>query len=209
MWQSGETRARNGRETGGAKWRLAHADLLDRANTSMVAAGGRGIYLITDQGQEIIDGPGGMWNLQVGYGERRIAEAIGAQALTMAYNSPWHNTSGPAATLAAQIASLAPAGLNRVFFTTGGSTATDTALQFVAYRNNFLGRPKKKLILAREGAYHGSSYLTYSVSGAYEHMDQHAELVVRILSPVRRLPHTFVFAQKERNSKLKKQFVSD
>ena len=100
--------------------------------------------------------------------------------------------SGPAATLAAQIASLAPAGLNRVFFTTGGSTATDTALQFVAYRNNFLGRPKKKLILAREGAYHGSSYLTYSVSGAYEHMDQHAELVVRILSPVR-LPQTFVF----------------
>ena len=118
MWQNGESRARNGRETGGAKWRLAHADLLDRANTSMVAAGGRGIYLITDQGQEIIDGPGGMWNLQVGYGERRIAEAIGAQALTMAYNSPWHNTSGPAATLAAQIASLAPAGLNRVFFTT-------------------------------------------------------------------------------------------
>ena len=44
------------------------------------------------QGQEIIDGPGGMWNLQVGYGERRIAEAIGQQALTMAYNSPWHNT---------------------------------------------------------------------------------------------------------------------
>ena len=94
-------------------------DLLDTKNTTMVQAGGRGIYLITDSGEEIIDGPGGMWNVQVGYGRREIAEAIGNQALAMAYNSPWHNTSGPAARLASEIAKRAPAGLNRVFFTTG------------------------------------------------------------------------------------------
>ena len=62
-------------------------------------------------------------------GERRVAEAIGRQAMTMAYNSPWHNTSSPAASLAAKLTSLAPPGFNKVFFTTGGSTATDTALQ--------------------------------------------------------------------------------
>eukprot|EP01052_Picozoa_sp_SAG31_P000326 SAG31_NODE_10_length_40133_cov_27.863041_12_plen_175_part_00 len=94
-------------------------DMLDGKNTTMVQAGGRGIYLITETGKEIIDGPGGMWNVQVGYGEKRVAEAIGRQALTMAYNSPWHNTSSPAAQLAEKIATLAPAGLNRVFFTTG------------------------------------------------------------------------------------------
>ena len=158
-------------------------DMLDRPNTTMVQAGGRGIYLITDKGEKIIDGPGGMWNVNVGYGEARLAEAIGAQALKMAYNSPWHNTSGPAAQLAHKLASLAPPGLNRVFFTTGGSTAVDTALQFVAYRNNFLGRPHKKLILARENAFHGSSYLSASVSFPYAHMDQATEMVARLQCP--------------------------
>ena len=149
----------------------------------MVQTGGRGIYLITDKGEEIIDGPGGMWNVQVGYGEQRMAEAIGRQAMAMGYNSPWHGTSGPAAELAQKIANLAPAGLNRVFFTTGGSTATDSALQFVAYRNNFLGRPEKKTILARLGAYHGSTYLSHTVSGAVDKMDQDDPMVARLSNP--------------------------
>lgn len=101
----------------------------------------------------------------------------------MAYNSPWHNTSGPAAQLAHKLATLAPPGLNRVFFTTGGSTAIDTALQFVAYRNNFLGRPQKKLVLARENAYHGSSYLSHSVSATYDYMDQARDMVALLLCP--------------------------
>jgi hypothetical protein len=54
-------------------------DKLDRPNTSMIQSSGRGIYLITDKGEEIIDGPGGMWNVNVGYGEARLAEAIGTQ----------------------------------------------------------------------------------------------------------------------------------
>ena len=53
----------------------------------------------------------------------------------------------------------------------------------MAYRNNFLGRPEKKLILARHGAYHGSSYLSHTVSGAYDHMDQATEMVARLLNP--------------------------
>ena len=57
-------------------------DKLDRPNTTMIQSGGRGIYLITDEGEEIIDGPGGMWNVNVGYGEARLAEAIGAQVRT-------------------------------------------------------------------------------------------------------------------------------
>ena len=101
----------------------------------------------------------------------------------MAYNSPWHNTSSPAARLAQKLSELAPPGLNRVFFTTGGSTATDTALQFVAYRNNFLCKPEKKLVLARENAYHGSTYLSHGISGSYEHMDQPTDMVAHLLSP--------------------------
>ncbi|CUH42855.1 Taurine--pyruvate aminotransferase [Ruegeria atlantica] len=51
------------------------------------------------------------------------------------------------------------------FFTTGGSTAVDTAIRFVHFRNNLLGRPKKKKIISRQKAYHGSTYLAASISG--------------------------------------------
>ena len=54
-------------------------DKLDRPNTSMIQSSGHGIYLVTDKGEDIIDGPGGMWNVNVGYGEARLAEAIGTQ----------------------------------------------------------------------------------------------------------------------------------
>ena len=58
-----------------------------------------------------------------------------------------------------------PGDLNHVFFTTGGSTAVDSALRFIQFYNNFHGRPKKKHIITREYAYHGSTYLSASVSG--------------------------------------------
>jgi adenosylmethionine-8-amino-7-oxononanoate aminotransferase len=55
--------------------------------------------------------------------------------------------------------------LNRVFFTTGGSTAVDTALRFVEFYNNVLGRPQKKRIIVRLDGYHGSTTLTASCTG--------------------------------------------
>ena len=67
--------------------------------------------------------------------------------------------------LAEKLAQLAPGDLNHVFFTTGGSTAVDTALRFTQFYNNVLGRPYKKKIISREKAYHGSTYLSASCSG--------------------------------------------
>ena len=58
-----------------------------------------------------------------------------------------------------------PGDLNTVFFTTDGSTANDTALRFIMFYNNMLGRPNKKHILTRNKAYHGSTYLTGSITG--------------------------------------------
>ena len=60
---------------------------------------------------------------------------------------------------------MAPGDLNNVFFTTGGSTAVDTALRTVHFMNNRLGRTNKKIVLAREKGYHGSTYLAASVTG--------------------------------------------
>ena len=86
-----------------------------------------GIYLWDAEGKRYIDGPGGMWCVQIGYGRREMAQAIADQVLRLPYTSPWTTTTDPSTMLAKKIADLAPGDLNNVFFTTGGSTAVDTA----------------------------------------------------------------------------------
>ncbi len=135
------------------------------AEARTILTGGDGIYVIDTRGRRLIDGPGGMWCSQVGHGRREIADAIGAQALQLEYNSPWYSTSSPAAELAARIADRTPGDLNHVFFTTGGSTAVDSALRFIEFANNIEGRPAKKIILSRINSYHGSTGLTAAASG--------------------------------------------
>lgn len=124
-----------------------------------------GIYLYDPEGRRYIDGPGGMWCVQIGYGRKEMADAIAAQTMKTTYNSPWSFASEPSAVLARRIAEMAPGDLNTVFFTTGGSTAVDSALRYVQFYNNIKGRPDKKLIIAREKGYHGSTYLAASVTG--------------------------------------------
>ncbi|MEO1292256.1 MAG: aminotransferase [Pseudomonadota bacterium] len=145
-----------------------------------VIARGEGIYLIDEQGRRLMDGPGGMWCVNVGYGRREIAEAMAQQAMTLPYASPWATAHGPGAELAERLARLAPGALNTVQFTTGGSTAVDTALRTMHFLNNRLGRPEKKIVIAREKGYHGSTYLSASVTGKERdrsHFDRASDLV--------------------------------
>lgn len=130
-----------------------------------ILAAGEGIHVIDTEGNRLIDGPGGMWCVQIGHGRSEMAEAIAEQAARLAYYSPWSLGNAPAAELAARLAEMAPGDLRHIFFTTGGSTAVDSALRFVAYFNNCLGRREKKHIISRHDAYHGSTYLSASVSG--------------------------------------------
>ena len=86
-------------------------------------------------------------------------------AIKLTYVSPWSLTNTPAVKLADKLAQLSPGDLNHVFYTTGGSTAVDSALRFVMFRNNVLEQPQKKHIISRTNAYHGSTYLSASASG--------------------------------------------
>ena len=145
----------------------------------------KGVYLYDGYGNKLIDGPGGMWCVNIGYGRKEMADAISGQIMNMTYSSPWFTTNEPAAMLAKVIAEKTPGDLNRIFFSNGGSDAVDTALRFVQYRNNVLGRPNKKKILCREKGYHGSSYLAATVSGTgREHdrsfMDTHHDLAIML-----------------------------
>lgn len=124
-----------------------------------------GIYVTNHEGKRLIDGPAGMWCMQLGYGRGEIADAMAEQARAMAYCSPFTESNSRTAELAHAIAERAPGDLNTVFFSTGGSTAVDSALRFIHFRNNVLGKPEKKKIISRIHAYHGSTYLTASMSG--------------------------------------------
>ncbi|SVA90802.1 uncharacterized protein METZ01_LOCUS143656, partial [marine metagenome] len=134
-------------------------------NSRTFAETAEGIYLYDENGQKLIDGPGGMWCVQIGYGRKEMAEAIADQVHKMPYYSPWNMSASPSALLARKIAERAPADLKHVFFTTCGSTAVDTAIRFVHFYNNVRGKPQKKLIISREKSYHGSTYLSATVSG--------------------------------------------
>ena len=82
----------------------------------------------------------------------------------LGYVSPWTSTEA-SVLLAERLAAEAPGDLNTVFYSTGGSSAVDTALRFVQFYNNMKGRPDKKIFIAREKGYHGSTYLAASGSG--------------------------------------------
>ena len=130
-----------------------------------ISARADGIYVYDPAGKRLIDGPGGMWCSQIGYGRREMADAIAEQVMQLSYHSPWNTASEPSAVLARKLADIAPGDLNNVFFVTGGSTAVDSAVRFMHFYNNRLGRPDKKVVLAHEKAYHGSTFLAASLTG--------------------------------------------
>ena len=135
------------------------------SNERTIISRSEGIYVYDSEGNRLIDGPAGMWCVNAGHGRREIADAMARQALEMPYFSPWAVGTPPSGELAEKLAELAPGDLNHVFFTTGGSTAVDSALRFTMFYNNYRGRPEKKHIISRQDAYHGSTYLAASASG--------------------------------------------
>ena len=124
-----------------------------------------GIYLFDKTGRKLIDGPGGMWNVNVGHGVKEIADAVYAQIRSMPYASPFTESTEIAYNYASRLVKYAPGDLKRVFFTSGGSAAVDSALRFVMFYNNVRGLRDKKQIISRHDAYHGSTYLGASCSG--------------------------------------------
>ena len=106
-----------------------------------------------------------MWNVNVGHGVKEIADAVYEQITKMPYASPFTESTEIAHNYAARLVKYAPGDLKRVFFTSGGSSAVDSALRFVMFYNNVCGRREKKQIISRHDGYHGSTFLGASCSG--------------------------------------------
>ena len=139
---------------------------------SMVVAESEGAYIFDSEGKRYLDGIGGLWCVNVGYGRAEIGQAMAEQATKMTYYSSFgHHTTIPVAELSAKLASLAPGPLNHVLYGSGGSMANDTTVRLVHFYFNQLGMPDKKMIITRENGYHGSTYLAMSMTGIdYDHI---------------------------------------
>ncbi len=125
-----------------------------------------GIYLWDSEGTRIIDGMAGLWCVQVGYGNRELAEA-GYEALkTLPYYNHFFKTTNPwTVELAAKLAQILPDGHEYILFANSGSEANDSALKLIRYYWNRKGRPEKKIHLSRDYAYHGVTMAAASLSG--------------------------------------------
>jgi L-2,4-diaminobutyrate transaminase len=127
---------------------------------------GQGIRLRDTRGNELIDAFAGLYCVNVGYGRTEIADAIYAQAKTLAYcHSYAMQSHEPGIRLAAKILEWAPANMRRVFFGLSGSDANETQIKIAWYYHNALGKPGKKKIIARRRGYHGCSIMAGSLTG--------------------------------------------
>ena len=153
---------------------------------SLVVAEGQGVHVFDSDGNKFIDGIGGLWCVNIGYGSDEMADAIAEQVRAIPYYSVFnHITTPPAAELAAKLSSIAPGPINRVFYGTGGSMANDTAVRIIHHYFNMLGQQSKKKIISRLDAYHGSTYLAMALTGVeFDHKNfDHAQGLVEYVSP--------------------------
>ncbi|WP_127089133.1 aspartate aminotransferase family protein [Aquabacter cavernae] len=158
-----------------AHWRHLDAEhhLHPFSNTKSLNAEGvrvithaEGSYVYDSEGNKILDGMSGLWCSQVGHGRHEIVDAISDQLKKLDYYNTFFKTTHPAATeLAAAIAEVAPKGMKRVFFTSGGSEAVDTVIRMVRHYWASMGKPEKHIFIARRNAYHGSTVGGASLGG--------------------------------------------
>jgi adenosylmethionine-8-amino-7-oxononanoate aminotransferase len=140
-----------------------HFDTFKR-DGSLVIKSAQGAYVTDAAGKRYLDGIGGLWCVNIGYGREEMAEAIAAQVRTLSYSNTFTDcTNEPAALLAAKLAELAPGTLNHVAYSVSGSCANDTAIRLAHFYHSRRGEPERRVILSRYNSYHGSTYLGMTV----------------------------------------------
>jgi adenosylmethionine-8-amino-7-oxononanoate aminotransferase len=126
---------------------------------------GEGCYVWDDKGKRYLDGLSALFCVNIGHGRADIAQAGADQAKELGFYTNWTYAHPRAIELAAKIAELAPGDLNRVFFTSGGSEAVESAIKLSRQYHKITGSPLKTKIIAREIAYHGTTLGALSATG--------------------------------------------
>ena len=143
---------------------FARHSVYDEADVPVMVRG-EGAYLWDSNGKRYLDGLGGLFTSQLGHGREDLAEAAAAQARQLEFMPLWSYGHPAAIELAAKVASYAPGDLNRVFFTTGGSEAVESAWKLAKNYFKLVGKPGKHKVISRKYAYHGTTQGALSITG--------------------------------------------
>src|SRR5262249_14030937 len=121
--------------------RYAHGEIAG----PRIIESGRGCHIFDRDGNKFLDGFGGLYCVNIGYGRSEVADAIADQARHLAYYHLYAgNSNEPSIRLADRLVRMAPNGMSKVYFGLSGSDANETNVKIVWYYNNVLGRPRKK-----------------------------------------------------------------
>ena len=126
---------------------------------------GEGCYVYDEHGKRYLDGLSALYCVNVGHGRREIGEAAARQAAELGFYTNWSYAHPRAIELATRIAQLAPAGMNRVFFTSGGSEAVESAWKLAKAYHGIRGEESRHKLISRKLAYHGTSMGALSATG--------------------------------------------
>jgi adenosylmethionine-8-amino-7-oxononanoate aminotransferase len=129
---------------------------------------GEGCYVWDEQGDKLLDGLSSLFCVNAGHGRGELGEAAARQSKELGFYTNWSYAHPPAIELATRIAALAPGDLNRVFFTSGGSEAVESAWKLARAYHKAKGEAQRTKIIARETAYHGTSLGALAVTGITE-----------------------------------------
>ena len=133
--------------------------------TVPIITSGDGCRITDDRGRTYLDALSGLYVVQAGHGRRELAAVAARQAEELAFFPLWSYATPPAIDLAERLASYAPGDLNRVFFTTGGGEAVETAWKLAKQYFKLVGKPSKTKVISRAVAYHGTTAGALSITG--------------------------------------------
>lgn len=132
----------------------------------LILESGNGVRTVDIDGKSYIDGMAGLWCAALGFNEPRLTDAAARQMRRLPYQSTFaHRSNQPAIDLAEALIARAPSPMSKVVFQSSGSEAIDTAIKLIWYYHEAIGMPKKRKVIGRKRAYHGTSIASASLSG--------------------------------------------
>lgn len=132
----------------------------------LVVARGKGAQIWDAEGKRYLDGTCGLWQCAVGHGRAELAAVAARQIETLEFYSSFGDYSNPQAiALGERLLEIAPDGIERVFFTNGGSEGIETAVKLVRFAHAHAGDPDRTVVLSRTRAYHGVGSASLAATG--------------------------------------------
>ncbi|MEU4192588.1 aspartate aminotransferase family protein [Kribbella sp. NPDC026611] len=150
---------------------------------------GDGVYIYDARGKRYLDGLAGLFVSQLGHGRTELAEAAAKQASELAFFPLWSYAHPKSIELAERVAAYAPGDLNRVFFTSGGGEAVESAWKLAKQYFKLTGKPGKHKVISRAIAYHGTTQGALSITGLPELKEPFEPLVPSTF----RVPNTNIY----------------